>query len=163
MNGYKIAFITYTIMSVLNLAVVLAEIRQTHSLITIARLVSEVGLHLIVAWAYYINSSSTSSNNNSSSTSSNNNSCSISSNWKKPSISCDTDRIYINARSNNYSTTNKNECECQKTCGKQDKCEMYLMSSDNTCHLYDNVSNVTESCDSKFPTHQYWGKIKSNK
>ena len=53
MNGFKIAFIAYTIMSVLNLAIVLAEIRKTHSLITIARLLSEVGLHLVVAWTFY--------------------------------------------------------------------------------------------------------------
>ena len=53
MSGYKIAFIAYTIMSVLNLAVVLAEIRETHSLITIARMLSEVCLHLVVAWTYY--------------------------------------------------------------------------------------------------------------
>lgn len=86
-------------------------------------------------------------------------------NWKKPSISCDTDRIYINAKADsNYSVTNKNESECQKTCGKQDKCDMYLMSSDNTCHLYNNVSNVTEYCspDSPGPPHRYWGKVKSN-
>ena len=53
MNGYKIAFIAYTIMAVLNLAIVLAEIRETHSLITIARMLSEVGLHLVVAWSFY--------------------------------------------------------------------------------------------------------------
>ena len=51
--SYKIAFIAYTIMSVLNLAVVLYEIKETHSLITIARMLSEVGLHLVVAYAYY--------------------------------------------------------------------------------------------------------------
>jgi len=85
-------------------------------------------------------------------------------NWKKPSISCNTDRIYINARSNNSSITNENEYECQKKCSEQEKCEMYLMSSNNTCHLYSNVSNVTEYCspDSPGPPHRYWGKVKSN-
>lgn len=92
------------------------------------------------------------------------NSSSTSLNWKKPSISCDTDRIYINAKADSSSVTNKNEYECQETCGKQDKCDMYLMSSDNTCHLYNNVSNVTEYCspDSPGPPHRYWGKVKSN-
>lgn len=53
MSGFKIAFIAYTIMSVLNLAIVVAEIRETHSLITIGRMLSEVCLHLVVAWTYY--------------------------------------------------------------------------------------------------------------
>lgn len=52
-DTYKIAFIAYTIMSVLNLAVVLYEIKKSHSLITIVRMLSDVGLHLVVAYAYY--------------------------------------------------------------------------------------------------------------
>ena len=53
MSNYKITFVAFAVMSVLNLAIVLAEIRQTHSLITIARMFSEVSLHLVIAWAFY--------------------------------------------------------------------------------------------------------------
>lgn len=43
-------------MSVLNLALVLYEIKDSHSLITLTRMVSQVGLYLVVAYAYYIES-----------------------------------------------------------------------------------------------------------
>ena len=61
-------------------------------------------------------------------------------NWQQPTVKCseNQNKIYINADSNNYSIINVNESECQKNCENQEDCEMYLMSDENTCNLYNN-------------------------
>ena len=55
-TSYKIIFISYTLMSVLNLAIVLYEIKDSPSLLTLTKMISNVGLYLVVAYAYYIES-----------------------------------------------------------------------------------------------------------
>lgn len=69
-------------------------------------------------------------------------------------------KIYINAASNNYSTSNRNEESCKNMCSADGECEMYLMSNPNRCHLYKDVSNVKMYCDSG-SGHAYYGKVKS--
>jgi chaperonin cofactor prefoldin len=70
-------------------------------------------------------------------------------------------KVYINADSTQYKSEKANETECEKMCSNDKNCEMYLMSDDNTCHLYKNVSNISTSC---YPdnNHNYWGKVKMN-
>jgi hypothetical protein len=84
-------------------------------------------------------------------------------NWQQPTVKCseNQNKIYINADSNNYSIINVNESECQKNCENQEDCEMYLMSDENTCNLYNNVSKITEYCEAG-SGHSYYGKVKSN-
>lgn len=74
---------------------------------------------------------------------------------------CNTDdgKVFISANSTQYSQSNKSIQECQNDCSADDQCEMYLMSDDNTCHLYKDVSNVSTYC-SAGSGHTYWGKIK---
>jgi hypothetical protein len=77
---------------------------------------------------------------------------------------CNTDdgKVYISANSKLYSQSNKSSTECQAACSADDNCEMYLMSDDNTCHLYKDVNNVSTYC-SAGSGHSLWGKIKKHK
>jgi len=64
-NNYQIAFISYTIMAILNLSVVLFEIdTKEPNLITIIKMVSDVGLHFVVAYVYYNEWTKSSNNDN---------------------------------------------------------------------------------------------------
>ena len=85
--------------------------------------------------------------------------------WIKPSVNCPPPKIYINARSEVYSTKNNDQDTCRNMCENDKNCEMYLMSNENTCHLYKNVSDVTEYCNSGTTnglSHGDWGEVKDN-
>lgn len=69
-------------------------------------------------------------------------------------------KIYINAISNNYSKTNKNREQCKKSCSADGNCQMYLMEGDNTCLLYNDVSNVKMYCDTG-SDHAFYGNVKT--
>lgn len=77
---------------------------------------------------------------------------------------CNTDdgKVYLSANSTHYSTTNKSMKECQNDCSADENCEMFLMSDDNTCNLYKNVSKVSTYC-SAGSGHSLWGKVKKQK
>lgn len=77
---------------------------------------------------------------------------------------CNTDdgKVYLSANSTKYSTSNKSMKECQTDCSADENCGMFLMSDDNTCNLYKNVSNVSTYC-SAGSGHSLWGKVKKQK
>jgi hypothetical protein len=70
-------------------------------------------------------------------------------------------KVYINAKSSIYKSSNKGEKACAGECGNDSKCEMYLMQSKNKCHLFNNVSGVTKyKTKGNNPPHEWWGKEK---
>lgn len=71
-------------------------------------------------------------------------------------------KVYINSTNKLYSQSNKTMAECQAACSADDNCEMFLMSDDNTCNMYKDVSNVSTYC-SAGSGHSMWGKIKKQK
>ena len=77
---------------------------------------------------------------------------------------CDGNKIYVNARSTPTSTTQENEESCEKKCANDENCDMYLMSTPNTCITYKDTYDISLFCNQgNDPVpHMYWGKVKSN-
>lgn len=71
----------------------------------------------------------------------------------------DDEKVYITSDGKQYSQSNKTMEECQNDCSADDQCDLYLMSDDNTCHLYKDVNNASTYC-SAGSGHTHWGKIK---
>ena len=71
-------------------------------------------------------------------------------------------KTYINAKSTQYKALKGSERGCAKACADDAKCEMYLMSSSKSCHLFKNVSGVTtyDTPGGPGPSHAWWGKTK---
>ena len=51
--SYKAAFIAYLVMSISNLILVIYEFKEKPTYLSILRIISEVGLHIVVAYVYY--------------------------------------------------------------------------------------------------------------
>ena len=77
---------------------------------------------------------------------------------------CDGGKVYIHADSYNASSQEvSNEAECIAQCDKDSSCQMMLMSSPTTCHLYRDVDDVSMHCDSIPGYAAYWGKVRSDR
>lgn len=74
----------------------------------------------------------------------------------------DDGKVYISAKGKQYSKSNKTMSQCQADCSADDTCEMFLMSDDNTCRLYKDISDTAAHCESGSGS-EWWGKIKKAK
>ena len=76
---------------------------------------------------------------------------------------CDGNKIYIHADSYNASTQEvSDEAECTTKCNDDSSCQMMLMSSPTTCHLYRDVDDVSMHCNSIPGYAAYWGEVRSD-
>ena len=77
---------------------------------------------------------------------------------------CDGGKIYIHADSYNASSQEvTDEAECATKCDGDSSCQMMLMSSPTTCHLYRDVDNVSMHCKSIPGYAAYWGEVRSDR
>ena len=51
--SYKAAFIAYLVISISNLILIIHEFKEKPTYLSILRIFSEVGLHIVVAYVYY--------------------------------------------------------------------------------------------------------------